>query len=107
MQRRALVGGVGALLLIFRGRPVLARGGGGGGGGSKGGSKGGSSKGTGGSGTGSNSSSHGVNGYTKKDGTHVAPHQQTNPNSTTRDNYGTRGNYNPYTGKTGTRSPTD
>lgn len=100
MQRRALVGLVGALFLIFRGRPVLAKGGGGG-------SKGGSSKGTGGSGTGSNSSSHGVKGYTKKDGTHVAPHQQTNPNSTSRDNYGTRGNYNPSTGKTGTRSPTD
>jgi hypothetical protein len=38
-------------------------------------------------------------------GTYVQPHQQTNPNSTQYDNYGTRGNVNPYTGQTGTRSP--
>lgn len=100
VKRRTLLGLVGALFLALRGRPVLARSGGGG-------SKGGGSKSTGGTGTGSNSSSHGVKGYTKKDGTYVAPHRQTSPNSTTRDNYGTRGNYNPYTGKTGTRSPTD
>lgn len=56
-------------------------------------------------GTGSNSNSHGVSGYTRSNGTYVAPHQQTNPNGTQFDNYGARGNYNPYSGQTGTRSP--
>lgn len=44
-----------------------------------------------------------VNGYTRKDGTYVAPHYRSNPNSTQRDNYSTYGNTNPYTGKTGTK----
>ena len=57
------------------------------------------------SGTGSNPSSHGVSGYTTSNGTYVAPHQQTNPNSTQMDNYGTRGNVNPSTGAIGTRTP--
>ena len=56
-------------------------------------------------GTGSNPNSHGVSGYTTNNGTYVAPHQQTNPNSTQTDNYGTRGNVNPYTGAVGTRTP--
>lgn len=56
-------------------------------------------------GTGSNPNSHGVSGYTNSNGTYVAPHQQTNPNSTQMDNYGTRGNVNPYTGAVGTRTP--
>jgi len=56
-------------------------------------------------GTGSNSSSHSTGGYMTNQGTYVQPHQQTNPNSTQYDNYGTRGNVNPYTGQTGTRSP--
>jgi hypothetical protein len=43
-----------------------------------------------------------VSGYTKKDGTYVAPHQRTAPNSTKADNYSTQGNVNPYTGKEGT-----
>lgn len=43
-----------------------------------------------------------VNGYTKKDGTYVAPHERTAPNSTKADNYSTQGNVNPYTGKEGT-----
>lgn len=30
-------------------------------------------------------------------------HTRTTPNSTTSDNYGTKGNYNPYTGKQGTK----
>ena len=54
-------------------------------------------------GTGSNPNSHSVSGYTRNNGTYVAPHQQTNPNTTQRDNYGTRGNVNPYTGQVGTR----
>jgi hypothetical protein len=56
-------------------------------------------------GTGSNPNSHPVQGYTTNSGTYVPPHQQTNPNSTQTDNYGTRGNVNPYTGAVGTRTP--
>lgn len=59
----------------------------------------------GGYGTGSNSQSHFNSGYTTRSGTYVAPHMSTNPNNTQMDNYGTRGNYNPYTGAYGTRSP--
>ena len=44
-----------------------------------------------------------VKGYTRKDGTYVAPHQRSAPNSTRNDNYTTRGNINPYTGEPGTR----
>jgi len=56
-------------------------------------------------GTGSNSQSSYVNGYTNSNGNYVQGYQRTNPNSTTLDNYGTRGNYNPYTGSYGTRRP--
>jgi len=56
-------------------------------------------------GTGSNPNSHSVDGYTRNNGTYVQPHQQTNPNNTQLDNYGTRGNTNPYTGQPGTRIP--
>jgi hypothetical protein len=54
------------------------------------------------SGTGSSSSSHSVSGYTRSNGTYVAPHHSTNPNGTQLDNYGTRGNVNSYTGAVGT-----
>ena len=43
-----------------------------------------------------------VRGYYRSNGTYVQPHYRSNPNSTVRDNYGYRGNSNPYTGKTGT-----
>jgi hypothetical protein len=56
-------------------------------------------------GTGSNPNSHPVEGYTRSNGTYVAPHEQTNPNGTQRDNYGATGNVNPYTGAVGTRQP--
>ena len=56
-------------------------------------------------GTRSNSESHYVSGYTRQNGTVVAPHYQTNPNGSTYDNYETRGNYNPHNGQFGTRSP--
>jgi hypothetical protein len=56
-------------------------------------------------GTGSNPESHYVRPYTRQDGTYVQEHQQTNPNNTQFDNYGTRGNVNPYTGQIGTRPP--
>ena len=49
---------------------------------------------------------HYVKGYTRSNGTYVAPHYQTNPNSTTSDNYSTRGNVNPYTGVAGTKPDT-
>jgi len=52
----------------------------------------------GGFGTGSNPNSHYVSPYTTRSGTYVAPHYQTNPNGTQYDNFGTRGNLNPYTG---------
>jgi len=46
-----------------------------------------------------------VKGHVRKDGTYVAPHVRTTPNQTKLDNYSTRGNYNPYTGKQGTVDP--
>ena len=46
-----------------------------------------------------------VNGYYKSDGTYVQPHYRSNPNSTTLDNWSTKGNTNPHTGKKGTKSP--
>ena len=55
------------------------------------------------SGTGSNYNSHQTQGYTTQSGTTVQPHYQTAPNNTQLDNYGTRGNVNPYTGAVGTR----
>ena len=45
-----------------------------------------------------------VGGYTKDNGTYVQPHYRSTPNSTTLDNYSTKGNTNPYTGKKGTKS---
>lgn len=57
----------------------------------------------GGYGTGSNPNSHYRSGYMTQSGTYVAPSWATNPNSTTRDNYGTSGNYNPHNGTLGTR----
>ncbi len=46
-----------------------------------------------------------VQGYTKKNGTYVAPSHKTSPNHTKRDNYSTKGNVNPYNGKDGTVEP--
>jgi len=46
-----------------------------------------------------------VKGYTRSDGTYVAPHYRTAPNSTNRDNFSTRGNTNPYTGTPGWIKP--
>lgn len=44
-----------------------------------------------------------TSGYVRKDGTYVAPHKSSSPNSTKSDNWGTKGNVNPYTGKAGTK----
>ena len=49
--------------------------------------------------------SHSSRGYIKKNGTYVEPHRQTNPNRTQRDNWSSKGNVNPYTGKKGTKTP--
>lgn len=46
-----------------------------------------------------------VKGYVRKDGTYVAPHVRSAPNTSTLDNYTTKPNYNPYNGKTGTVDP--
>lgn len=46
-----------------------------------------------------------VKGYVKKDGTYVQPHFRSAPNGTKLDNYSTKGNTNPYTGKKGTVDP--
>jgi hypothetical protein len=48
-----------------------------------------------------------VRGYYKQNGTYVAPHYRSSPNSTTTDNFSTKGNINPYTGQEGTHNPTD
>lgn len=49
--------------------------------------------------------SHSRKGYVTKQGTYVAPSRATNPNKTQRDNYGSKPNVNPYSGKEGTREP--
>ncbi len=45
-----------------------------------------------------------VSGYTTSYGTYVAPHYRSDANGTKSDNWSTRGNVNPYTGKAGTKS---
>lgn len=51
------------------------------------------------------SSTTNVHGYTKKNGTYVAPHKRTSPNGTQRDNWTSKPNQNPYTGRDGTKEP--
>ncbi len=51
----------------------------------------------------SSGGSHSIRGYTRSNGTRVAPAHATNPNHTRNDNYSTRGNTNPHTGKAGTK----
>ena len=46
-----------------------------------------------------------VRGYTRSDGTYVAPHERTAPDSSIYNNYSTSPNVNPYTGKVGTVNP--
>lgn len=46
-----------------------------------------------------------VHGYTKKDGTYVAPHYRSSPDSSKLNNWSTKGNVNPYTGQVGTKDP--
>lgn len=47
-----------------------------------------------------------VKGYYKPStGRYVMPHYKSSPNKSKFDNYSTKGNYNPYTGKKGYKSP--
>lgn len=43
--------------------------------------------------------------HVRKDGTYVEGHVRSAPNNTNTDNYGTKGNYNPYNGQAGTIQP--
>ena len=45
-----------------------------------------------------------VRGYSKKNGTYVMPYYKSSGNSYKFDNYSSKGNYNPYTGKKGYKS---
>ena len=45
------------------------------------------------------------NGYVKKDGTYVQPHYQTAPDNTKVNNWSSKPNVNPYTGKQGAKDP--
>jgi hypothetical protein len=47
-----------------------------------------------------------VRSYVKKNGTYVQPAHRTSPDRTQRNNYSTKGNVNPYTGKRGTKKAT-
>lgn len=44
-------------------------------------------------------------GYAKRNGTYVSGHYKTRSDSFRSNNYSTRGNINPYTGKRGTKDP--
>jgi hypothetical protein len=47
--------------------------------------------------------SHAIKGHYTKSGTYVAPTRATNPNHSQTDNYSAKGNFNPYSGKVGTK----
>jgi hypothetical protein len=53
----------------------------------------------------SSGGSHAVKGYTKKNGTYVAAHRKTGPDKSKANNYSSKGNVNPNTGKEGTKDP--
>lgn len=46
-----------------------------------------------------------VRGYIKHDGTYVMPSHRASPNATRVDNWSSKPNINPYTGKLGTKDP--
>jgi hypothetical protein len=46
-----------------------------------------------------------VRGYTTKRGTYVMPSMRSSPNRTRTDNWSSRPNVNPYTGRAGTKNP--
>ena len=88
------------LLLTLIAAPAFARGGGGHSGSHSGWS---SHSHISADGTGSKSEHEHVSGYVKKDGTYVAPHEKSTPDHTKNNNWDTKGNTNPYTGKDGTQ----
>jgi hypothetical protein len=47
-----------------------------------------------------------VRGYTRRDGTYVAPHWRSTPDRSYNNNWSTSPNVNPFTGQQGTRQPT-
>jgi hypothetical protein len=47
-----------------------------------------------------------VDGYTRRDGTYVAPHYRSAPDSHYNNNWGVSPNINPYTGQQGAQQPT-
>lgn len=59
--------------------------------------------------TGSSTTAYGqeyVHGYTRSDGTYVAPYYRSEPDDTVTNNYSYEGNVNPYTGEVGTNQYT-
>lgn len=56
-----------------------------------------------GPGTGSNPRSYSIRPHSRRDGTSVTPHRRSTPNRGWRDNWSTKGNVNPYTGRKGSR----
>jgi hypothetical protein len=46
-----------------------------------------------------------VRGHLTKSGTYVPPHHRTTPDKSKANNYSSKGNVNPYTGKKGTKDP--
>ncbi len=46
-----------------------------------------------------------VKGYNRNNGTYVQPHYRTSPDNSLHNNYSTKGNVNPYTGRKGTVNP--
>ena len=46
-----------------------------------------------------------VQGYYRDNGTYVAPHYRSSPNSSQFDNWSSQGNQNPYTGQKGYKNP--
>lgn len=46
-----------------------------------------------------------VRGHFRKSGAYVQPHYRSSPNRSKFDNWSTKGNYNPHTGKKGYASP--
>lgn len=53
----------------------------------------------------SSGNSHSTQGHYRSNGTYVESYRSTNPNGSKHDNWSTKGNVNPYTGKAGTKNP--
>ena len=45
-----------------------------------------------------------VSGHSNSNGTYTQEHYRTSPNNTQSDNWGTKGNSNPYTGQSGSKN---